>query len=75
LTQKVTIRNVDPAKDVLLVLAYQLRPDRGNPDLFSPTVIDLDVFPMIECIGARDHRLIEAGGRWFRRSSDADHPQ
>ncbi len=62
LTQKVTVKNVDSARDVLLVLAYQLR-EQPN-DLFAPQIIDFDVFPMIECIEARDRRLLKSG-RWF----------
>lgn len=65
LTQKVTVRNVDASTDALLVLAYQLRPGKTRVDVWSPTIIDLAVFPMIECIRARDHRLSEAGGIWF----------
>lgn len=64
LTQKVTVKNVDPGKDVLLVLAYQLRPDPNNAELFSPTVIDLGIFPVVECIHARDQRLLKSG-KWF----------
>lgn len=64
LTQKVTIKNVDPDKDVLLVLAYQLRPNPDNLELFSPTVIDLGIFPVIRCIEARDRRLLKSG-KWF----------
>ncbi|MBI2764716.1 MAG: hypothetical protein HYX53_02260 [Chloroflexi bacterium] len=65
LTQKVTRKNVDPARDLLLVVAYQLQPSREDPKLFCATVLDLGVFPMIECIDARDHRLTLKGGRWF----------
>jgi hypothetical protein len=65
LTQKVTFKNVDPERDALLVVAYQLRPLQDDPEIFSPTIIDLGVFSMIECIRARDFRLEESGGRWF----------
>jgi hypothetical protein len=65
LTQKVTLKNVKPDRDALLVVAYQLRPLRDDKEIFSPTIIDLGVFSMIECICARDFRLIEGGGRWF----------
>jgi hypothetical protein len=65
LTQKVTPKNVAPATDVLLVVAYQLRPLDYDPELFSPTIIDLGLFSMIECIRARDYRLIGRGGKWF----------
>jgi hypothetical protein len=65
LTQKVTLKNVDPALDALLVVAYQLCAHGEDPDIFIPTIIDLGVFSMIECIRARDFRLKEGGGRWF----------
>jgi len=65
LTQKVTLKNVEPDRDVLLVLAYQLRLRSDEPELVSPTIIDVGVFPMINCILARDRRLIRGGGKWF----------
>jgi len=65
LSQKVTVKNVVPETDVLMVVAYQLQPIREQPDLYSPTVIDMGFFSMIECIHARDHRLIDSGGKWF----------
>lgn len=65
LTQKVTKKNVDEERDVLLALAYQLQPDRADGNLYSATVVDIGLFSMIECIEARDHRLIQKGGRWF----------
>lgn len=68
LTQKVTVKNVDPAKDAMLLIAYQLQPNpRHSRDvpIYSPTVIDMAVFPMIDLVLARDLRLTEAGGRWF----------
>ena len=65
LTQKVTVKNVDPERDPLLVIAYRLQPGLAEPDLYSPTIIDLGIFPVIECIRARDQRLIKGGGKWF----------
>jgi hypothetical protein len=44
LTQKVTVKNVDPARDALLVIAYQLQPQPDNPEVVSPTIIDFEVF-------------------------------
>lgn len=64
ITQKVTVKNVDPARDLLL-LVYQLRAHANDSDAFSPSFVDVGLFPMIECVKARDHRLVEAGGRWF----------
>lgn len=65
LTQKVTVKNVDPDRDVLLVLAYQLQPQGEREELFSPTIVDLGALSMIEAIHARDNRLTSRGGIWF----------
>lgn len=63
LTQKVTYKNVDKNKDLLLVIAYQFR--ETSVDHFSPTIIDVGIFPVIDCILHRDIRLARLGGRWF----------
>lgn len=65
LTQKVTIKNVVPETDVLLLIAYQLRQAQDREEAVTPTIIDFEVFSMIELVEARDLRLIETGGRWF----------
>lgn len=65
LTQKVTVKNVVPDTDALLVLSYTLQPSNIDPDLLTPVIKDLDVFPVIECVQARDHRLAAGGGIWF----------
>lgn len=65
LTQKVTVKNVDPDRDALLILVYELEPVREDPSLLSPTIVDLGLFPVIECINARDYRMTSGGGRWF----------
>jgi hypothetical protein len=65
LTQKVTVKNVDPAKDALLLIAYQLRERTSNPQLVVPTITALEVLIMIELVEMRDQRLVDAGGRWF----------
>ena len=65
LTQKVTVKNVRPDKDAMLILAYQLHPQDQNPTFVSPTVIDYEVFSMIELVEARDKRLLDCGGKWF----------
>lgn len=65
LTQKVRVKNVNPAKDALLVIAYQLRPQTTDETKVSPTIIDFEVFSMIELIEARDRRMTDRGGRWF----------
>ena len=65
LTQKVTVKNVNPAIDAMLLIAYQLQHVADRPDAVTPTIVDFDVFSMIELVEARDSRLIESGGRWF----------
>ena len=65
LTQKVTIKNVDPNTDVLMVLAYHLYELAEQPNWYSPTTIDVGLFSMIDCITARDDRLERSGGKWF----------
>ena len=63
LTQKVTIKNVDPDRDALLLAVYQM--EKNDDDTYSPTIVDIGIFPVIECIKARDKRMEECGGRWF----------
>lgn len=65
LTQKVTVKNVDPDRDGLLILVYHLAPLKQDKSLLSPTIKAVGVFPVIECIRARDARLAAGGGRWF----------
>ncbi len=65
LTQKVTFKNIIPDKDMLLVIAYTLKQRKDNPSLYSPTIIDLNVFSVYECILARDRRMYENNGGWF----------
>lgn len=65
LTQKVTVKNIQPDKDVLLIVAYRLDLKRGHESLVSPTIMDIGLFSMIEVVEARDHRLKTAGGAWF----------
>ena len=65
LTQKVTVKNVNPKTDVLMVVAYELRPLPNDRDLYSPTIVDIGLFSMIDCILARDDRLTRSGGKWF----------
>ena len=65
LTQKVTVKNVRPMTDVLMVVVYQLRTHDNEDDVFSPTIVDIGLFPMIDCIRARDDRLERSGGKWF----------
>ena len=65
LTQKVTVTNVDPDKDALLVLVYELGSTEAEPSIISPTIVHLGLFPVIECVLARDFRMTEGGGMWF----------
>ncbi len=65
LTQKVTVKNVVPETDALLIIAYQLQPHLYKVGAVTPTIVDLDVFSVIELVLARDSRLTNAGGRWF----------
>ena len=64
LTQKVTVRNVVPETDVMLLISYQLQSNYDNPRAVSPTIIDFRLFPMAHLIAARDARLAAGGGRW-----------
>lgn len=64
LTQKVTVRNVNPATDAMLLISYQLQPNRERPDAVSPTIIDFRLSPMADLIESRDRRLADGGGRW-----------
>ena len=48
-----------------MVLAYELRPLPDDRDLYSPTIVDIGLFSMIDCILARDDRLTRSGGKWF----------
>jgi len=68
ITQKVTVKNVDPAHDVMLLIAYRLEVNdelESHLATVSPTIIDFDIFSMIELVEERDKRLIANGGRWF----------
>ena len=65
LTQKVTLKNVVPSTDTMLLVAYQLKRQEDQSDAASPTIIDLQVFSLIELVEVRDKRLLDGGGRWF----------
>lgn len=65
LTQKVTEKNVNPDQDALLLIVYELEPLRTDATLLSPTIVDVGLFPVIECVRARDARMTTAGGMWF----------
>ncbi len=65
ISQKVTVKNVIPEKDLLLLVVYKLQPMKDDPDLYILTIVDFGLFPMIECVYARDSRLEGSGGCWF----------
>lgn len=65
LTQKVTVKNVNPFLDVLLLIAYQLETDEQQTDAVIPSIIDFEVFSVIELVQARDKRMTDRKGRWF----------
>ena len=65
LTQKVTFKNVKPDKDLLLVIAYALMENKSKPGFYSPSIIDFGLFPVYECILARDRRMYNCHGGWF----------
>ena len=65
LTQKVTVKNVQPANDAMLLIAYQLQEEVSKEEGVTPTIVDLEVTSMIELVEARDTRLTDSGGRWF----------
>ena len=64
-TQKVTVKNVIPSTDAMLLIGYQLQPHLTIPDAVTPTIVELHVFSVIELVRARDNRLTGKGGRWF----------
>ena len=65
LTQKVTFKNVEPDRDLLLVIAYALMEHRTRRGVFCPTIIDFGLFPVYRCILARDRRMYDCHGGWF----------
>jgi hypothetical protein len=62
LKENVTMDDIDPSNDALLVAAAQLQQDEHGQ--CSPYIIDVGVFSMVKCVQARDARLAQAGGRW-----------
>ena len=62
LKENVRERDVDAARDVLMVAAVQIT---ELEQVCSPVIADIGLFPMNECILARDNRLLRGGGRWY----------
>ncbi len=61
LKENVTLYNVKPDTDMLMLAAVQLQEFQS---VCHPVIVDIGLFSMIECIRARDGRLRSAGGRW-----------
>lgn len=59
--ENVTTEEVVADRDVLMVAAVQLQ---ETAHVCYPVIAEIGLFPMIECIKARDSRLIGGGGRW-----------
>jgi hypothetical protein len=57
----VTLADVNRSKDILLMAAVQLH---QFDQYCHPVIIDVGLFPMIDCIKARDERMFRLGGRW-----------
>jgi hypothetical protein len=61
LGQKVTLQNVAPDTDALLILSYHLHPSSEGGRLLTPVIRGLGIFPLIDCVKARDFQLAERG--------------
>lgn len=64
LKENVRVDTVDAQRDALLVAAAQLQ---ALGDHAYPVIVDLGVFSMIDCVEARDRRLLHSPGAWFER--------
>lgn len=65
LTQKVTVKNVNPTTDAMLLIAYQMQAQPLDKLAISPTIISICVLSMAGLVEARDNRLTDGGGMWF----------
>ncbi len=61
LKENVKESDVNVAKDILMVAAVQIIEFER---ICHPVITDIGLFPMKECIQARDNRLLRGGGRW-----------
>ncbi len=59
---KVKHSEIEPSRDALLIVAYQLQESPDDPQRASPTIVDFEVFSMVECVRTRDRSLTERGG-------------
>lgn len=62
LKENITSENIDLEKDAIAVIAVRLEDIDGK---CSPIIVDVGVFSAIECIRARDSRLLEHRGKWI----------
>lgn len=62
LKENVTMDVIQPENDALLIAAVQLIEEEN---ICSPVIVDIGIFSMVECIRARDKRLIETGGKFI----------
>jgi hypothetical protein len=60
--ENVTMNEIQPENDALLIAAVQLQEKDG---LCSPFIVDIGIFSMVEIIRIRDQRLVDTGGRWI----------
>ena len=54
LKENVTVKEVDAARDILMVAAVQIQ---EFDKICHPVITEIGLFPMVECIQARDDRL------------------
>jgi len=47
------------------LIAYSLEENIENPNCFSPTIKDIGLFPIFDCIVAHDFRIYNSNGGWF----------
>lgn len=65
LSESVNDTTIIPEKDLMMVLVYTLEKMESDHSFYVPSIVDYGLFPVVECIRARDHRLIERGGKWI----------
>lgn len=62
LKENITMDIIQPENDALLIAAVQLV---EAENWCSPVIVDMGIFSMVECIRARDKRLIDTGGKFI----------
>lgn len=63
--ENIRIETIDAENDALIISVYRFDPQADKPEIFSPKIIDVGVFPMIEIVRARDYDFNMRGGLWF----------